>query len=223
MALHVGTSGWAYPEWRGVLYPPRLPQGDFLSFYGETLGACEVNATFYRVQPLPVLERWAAAVPPSFRFTVKAHRRVTYRKQLAPDAGTEAFVEDFLTSIAALGDKLGCLLLQMPEFAERDDAGLTALLDLLPDRLPFACEFLNASWWSPDVGEALAARGGTVCVREEEGYDDGARQALRELLEREAAERDVYAFARHKDVSADDPHTGLGLARWLIDAVGASP
>ena len=141
--LHVGTSGWAYPEWRGSFYPPRLPQSDFLSFYGGALGACEVNATFYRAQPGAVLERWAAAVPPSFRFTVKAHRRLTYRKQLAPDAATEAFVRDFATSLAPLGEKLGCLLVQVPEFAERDDAALAALLDLLPGGLPFACEFLH--------------------------------------------------------------------------------
>jgi uncharacterized protein YecE (DUF72 family) len=235
VALHVGTSGWAYTEWRGIFYPPRLPQSGFLAFYGGQLGACEVNATFYRAQAPPVLDRWATAVPPSFRFTVKAHRRVTYRKQLAPDAATAEFVRDFAVSVAPLGDKLGCLLVQVPEFAERDDAGLTALLDLLPAQLRFACEFLNPSWWSPDVAAALAERGGTVCVREESGaalaslppgrvayvrlkgehYDDEARQSLRELFEREAAERDVYVFARHKDVPADDPHTGLGLARWL--------
>ena len=235
MALHVGTSGWAYPEWRGTFYPPRLPQSDFLSFYGEALGACEVNATFYRAQPGAVLERWAAAVPPSFRFTVKAHRRLTYRKQLAPDAATEAFARDFAASLAPLGDKLGCLLVQIPEFAERDDAALAALLDLLPGGRPFACEFLHQSWWSTEVVDGLAERGGTVCVREEEGaalpvlppgrlayvrlkgehYSDGARDALRELFEGEGADRDVYVFARHKDVPSDDPHTGLGLARWL--------
>jgi uncharacterized protein YecE (DUF72 family) len=235
VALHVGTSGWAYPEWRGSFYPPRLPQSGFLSFYGEALGACEVNATFYRAQAEAVLVRWADAVPPSFRFTVKAHRRLTYRKQLAPDAVTEAFVRDFAASLAPLGDKLGCLLVQVPEFAERDDAALAALLDLLPRELPFACEFLHPSWWSPAVVETLTERGGTVCVREEEGaalsalppgrlayvrlkgehYDDAAREALRELFEREARERDVYVFARHKDVPPDDPHTGLALARWL--------
>jgi uncharacterized protein YecE (DUF72 family) len=240
MALHVGTSGWAYPEWRGALYPPRLPQGDFLSHYSRELGACEVNATFYRLQPASVLERWAAAVPPTFRFTVKAHRRVTYRKRLAPDAGTAAFVREFVDSLAPLGDALGCLLVQLPEFSERDDDALWALLDLLPPGLPVACEFLHPSWWSPDVLDALAERGGTVCVREEQGaslaalppgpvayvrlkgehYSDQARQALRELFEREAASRDVYVFARHKDVPADDPHTGLGLARWLTAAAG---
>ena len=197
MALHVGTSGWAYAEWRGVFYPERLPQSRFLSFYGETLGACEVNATFYRVQSAAALERWAAAVPPSFRFAVKAHRRLTYRRQLAPDPGAEAFSEEFAASLAALGEKLACVLIQVPEFIERDDAGLGQVLDLLPAELPFACEFLHPSWESPEVAASVAERGGTVCLREEEGtaldalapgplayvrlkgmhYDDQAREA----------------------------------------------
>jgi uncharacterized protein YecE (DUF72 family) len=235
MALHVGTSGWAYPEWRGSFYPPRLPQSEFLGFYARELGACEVNATFYRAQPASVLERWAAAVPPSFRFTVKAHRRVTYRKQLAPDAATAEFVRDFAASVKPLGGALGCVLLQVPEFAERNDEALGALLDLLPAELPFACEFLHYSWWSPEVVEEVARRGGTTCVREEQGsalaalppgpvayvrlkgmhYDDEAKAALLEVIRREARDRDVYVFARHKEVPPDDPHTGLGLARSL--------
>ena len=82
---------------------------------------------------------------------------------------------------------------------------------------------------------ALADRGGTVCVRETEGavpaalppgpvaymrlkgthYTDNARDALLALLCREARDRDVFVFARHKGVPADDPYTGVGLAGWL--------
>jgi uncharacterized protein YecE (DUF72 family) len=235
VGLYVGTSGWSYPEWRGSFYPDGLPQSRFLSFYGEALTGCEVNATFYRVQPRPALERWAAAVPPGFRFAVKAHRRLTYRRQLAPDPATEAFTREFTQSLQPLGDRLGCLLLQVPEFIERDDAALQALLDLLPSDRRFACELQHESWDAPEVAEALAERGGTTCLREEAGtvpdalppgpvayvrlkalhYGDDAREALRELFDREAAARDVYVFARHKDVPPDDPHTGIGLARWL--------
>ena len=50
------------------------------------------------------------------------------------------------------------------------------------------------------------------------GYPDEARDALLALLRREGRERDVFAFARHKDVPPDDPHTGVGLARWLAAA-----
>ena len=49
MALFVGTSGWAYREWKGGFYPEDLPMSRFLEHYARELGACEVNATFYRL------------------------------------------------------------------------------------------------------------------------------------------------------------------------------
>jgi uncharacterized protein YecE (DUF72 family) len=237
VALYVGTSGWAYPEWRGSFYPARLPQSGLLEHYGTMLTACEVNATFYRVQPASALERWSASVPEEFRFTVKAHRRVTYRRRFEVDEATAAFTRDFLASLAPLGPKLGCLLIQIPEFLERDDHALAGLLDLLPRELRFACELQHGSWETPEVAAMLAERGGTVCVREEEGrvpvelppgplayvrlkgmhYGDESRNELRALFARESASRDLYVFARHKDVAPDDPHTGPALARWLVD------
>jgi uncharacterized protein YecE (DUF72 family) len=235
VALYVGTSGWAYPEWRGSVYPARLPQSRFLEHYATALTACEVNATFYRTQPASALERWSVSVPDGFRFAVKAHRRLTYRKRLTLDEDTAVFIREFLASLLPLGSKLGCLLIQVPEFVERDDTALVRLLDLLPDPLRFACELQHESWQAPEVAAMLADRGGTVCLREEQGaapealppgpvayvrlkgmhYDDESREALRAVFEREAGGRDVYVFARHKDVAPDDPHTGPGLARWL--------
>src|SRR3989442_13756470 len=95
MTLYGGPSGWAYPEWRGSFYPARLPAKGFLDHYGRTLTACEVNATFYRIQSEASMERWAGAVPDAFRFTVKAHRRLSYRRQLGPDAAPEAPLQEF--------------------------------------------------------------------------------------------------------------------------------
>ena len=178
-------------------------------------------------------------MPESFRFAVKAHRRLSYRKQLVANQDERSFVSEFLASLSPLGSKLGCLMIQFPPFVERDDAGLEGLLDLLPAELRFACEFQNAEWDSAEVAERVAERGGTVSLREESGtapqrlppgpiayirlkgrYNDRERDALRDLLGIEGRARDIYVFARHKDVPPDDPHTGLGLARWLIEASG---
>jgi uncharacterized protein YecE (DUF72 family) len=238
MGLYIGTSGWAYPEWKGAFYPPRLPQHRFLEHYGSELSACEVNATFYRVQSSKAMTDWASAVPERFRFAVKGHRRLSYRKQVTPNADERTFVREFLDSLEPLAAQLGCLLIQFPPFVERDDAGLEHLLDVLPRDLRFACEFQHVSWHAVDVVQGLSERGGTVCIREERGeaprelppgplaylrlkgerYEDRERDALLELLGSEADERDIYVFARHKGVAPDDPHTGLGLARWLVNA-----
>jgi len=183
-----------------------------------------------------VLFRSAAAVPPEFRFAAKAHRRLTYRRRFAPDPQIDAAAREFIASLDPLGAKLGCVLLQVPAFIERDEEAFAALSGLMPRHVPVACELQHDSWGGEEVAEALAAQGGTVCVREEEGrapdalppgpvaymrlkadrYEDDARYALRELFERESAVRDVYVFARHKGVPPDDPHTGVGLASWLL-------
>ncbi|CAN0490284.1 unnamed protein product, partial [Phaeothamnion confervicola] len=81
-SLHVGTSGWAYREWKPAFYPEGLAQDRFLGHYGSVLSACEINATFYRLQSESSVERWAGAVPPDFRFAVKAHRRLTHTASL---------------------------------------------------------------------------------------------------------------------------------------------
>ena len=236
MSLHVGTSGWAYPEWRPAFYPPGVPQARFLEHYAGVLTACEVNATHYRVQSEAAVARWAAQVPPGFRFAAKAHRRLTHARRLPPHDGGGEFLARFLESLAPLGDRLGAVLLQMPPTRERDDGALADLLACLPPGLPVALEFRHGSWLHPAVEERVAAAGGTICVSETSGavlprlpagriayvrlraedYPDPARDGWRDLLEREAADRPVFAFTKHEGVPAGDPHAGVGLAEWLL-------
>jgi uncharacterized protein YecE (DUF72 family) len=235
--LFVGTSGWAYKEWSGAFYPDGLPQARFLEHYSRMLGACEVNATFYRLQSEATFLRWRQSVPESFRFAVKAHRGVTHRKRFDPRPGAGDLLGRFLGSLEPLGERLACMLLQFPDFVERDDAALRSLLGALPAALPFACEFHHPSWDEPQVWESVATRGGTICLLETQGsvpdrlppgpiayvrmkatrYDEQARVGWLDLLRREAAGRDVYAFAKHEGVPAGDPFAGVGLAQWLVE------
>ena len=235
MGLHVGTSGWAYPEWRPDFYPEGLPQERFLSYYSSVLPACEINATHYKVHPEDVVARWAEQTPEGFRFAAKAHRRLTHVRALPPAAGGAAFLARFLESLAPLGARLGAVLIQFPPTRERDDGALEGFLGCLPPGLPVALEFRHESWFAPEVEERIAAGGGTVCVSETLGvvvprlpegplgyvrlradrYSPGARDAWRDLLEREAADRPVYAFAKHEGLEAGDPFGGVGLAEWL--------
>jgi uncharacterized protein YecE (DUF72 family) len=236
MPLLIGTSGWAYPEWRGAFYPDRLPQRRFLEHYAGLLTACEVNATFYRTQAPSTLARWAASVPGAFRFAIKAHRRLTYRRDLGSVAEDTQFLGEFSASLEPLGEKLGCILVQFPAFVERDDQALESVLGGLPE-VPLACEFHHPSWQLPAVEDRLAERGATVCIREESGeaparlapgpiayirlkgqrYPDRERAALLDVLVREAAQRPVFAFTKHKEVAPGDPHAGVGLAAWLVE------
>lgn len=239
MTLFVGTSGWAYSAWKPDFYPEKLPQRRFLAHYGTQLGAVEINATFYRSQSPETLTRWANDTPNDFSFAVKAHRALTYFKKFAPMGDKADFYTDFLKSLSPLGHKLGVVFMQFPEHRDRDDDQLEALLDFLPDEHRYSFEFVNESWHADDVKRALARRGTLVYVDRAgdpppelppgplayvrlrlERYDDAQRTGWTELLRREAARRDVYAFIKHEEAEAGDPNAGVGLARWLQENIG---
>src|SRR5438094_9729888 len=78
---YIGTSGFSYPEWKGSLYPADLPTGEMLRFYGQVFPTVELNNTFYRYPGEDTLMQWAASVPAEFRFSVKAHRRITHTRR----------------------------------------------------------------------------------------------------------------------------------------------
>jgi uncharacterized protein YecE (DUF72 family) len=234
MPLFVGTSGFDYPEWKGEFYPRDLRRTGFLEHYSSRFSACEINTTFYGLQTRETFERWVATTPPEFRFAVKAHRRLTHTKQIGSPRD-EYFLREFLETLEPLGERLACLLIQFPPYRERDDEGLVRLLERMPSHLRSALEFRHDSWVSPEVEELVSDAGATVCLSDTEGnvppelpagpigyvrlrcehYSEEQREGWLSLLMRESEHRDVYAFAKHKDVRADDPHTGAGFAQWL--------
>jgi uncharacterized protein YecE (DUF72 family) len=232
--LFIGTSGFDYPEWKGEFYPADLRRADFLEHYSSRFNACEINTTFYGLQKKESVQRWTAATPVDFRFAVKTHRRLTHTKQFRSE-GYAAFLTEFFETLEGFGEKLACLLVQFPPTRERDLEALAYLLERMPLHLRCAVEFRHESWGSADVEQMVAEAGGTVCVSDTTGqvpgslpagplgyvrlrgehYTDDQREGWRRLLTREAENRDVFAFGKHKDVPANDPHVGAGFAEWL--------
>jgi uncharacterized protein YecE (DUF72 family) len=234
MGLYVGTSGWAYKEWRPTFYPADLAQKRFLEHYAATLPACEINATFYRIPSEEAVARWAAAAPDGFRYALKAHFLLTHAYSAAP----EELRRRFSAAAQILGRRLGVVLFQLPAHRSRDDVDAPSLLRLLPAEVAGAFEPAHPSWHTHEVDLELAKAGATRCYTDTSGmpperlppgpvayvrlrserYDDGARKRWATLLRREARRRDVYAFAKHKGVAPDDPAGGVGLALWLCRA-----
>jgi uncharacterized protein YecE (DUF72 family) len=237
MALFVGTSGWAYKEWRPGFYPAGLPQSRWLEHYAHALTACEINATFYRRQEPSTFEKWAAAAPPSFRFATKAHRAITHARILAPTEERRVMIDNYFKSISALGTVRGPVLLQFPASRQRDDESFRGLLETLPGDVQFAFEFGHESWKDDDIRAELAERGGTECFTDWTGdapealppgplayirmrvdrYSVEQRARWRDLLRREATGRDVYAFSKHEGIAPENSQGGIGLARWLTE------
>ncbi len=128
--IHIGIGGWTYEPWRGVFYPDKLPHARELEHAASRVTAIEINATYYSLQKPASFEKWAAATPPGFVFTVKASRYTTNRRVLA-EAGPsiEKFVDQGLTR---LGDKLGPILWQFMHTKQFDADDIAAFLKLLP-------------------------------------------------------------------------------------------
>src|SRR5262245_28815587 len=111
MKLYVGTSGFAYKEWKGAFYPEDLPDKEMLRFYGQQFPTVEINNTFFRMPKPSVLEAWGAEVPADFKFVLKASRAITHMRRLK-DAGEP--VSYLLKMAATLKERLGPFLFQLP-------------------------------------------------------------------------------------------------------------
>ncbi len=168
MQVLAGTSGYSYPEWKGLFYPAQLPASEMLRFYAEHFSTVEINNTFYRMPAETMLSRWALEVPSHFAFTLKAPRRITHERRLR-EAAPE--VAEFLRRAAALGDRLGVLLFQLPPFLRKDLPVLKDFLALLPPAPRAAFEFRHASWQDDEVYEALRGHGAMFCVADTDAGD----------------------------------------------------
>ena len=161
MSVSIGTSGWSYDHWDGVLYPPGTPPRDRLAHYVRRFDTVELNASFYRWPRTATFASWRRRLPPGFGLSVKAPRGLTHAKKLyAP----EVWVERLVSCWHELGDRRAVLLVQMHPAHERDDARLDHFLSLLPWWMRVAVEFRHPSWHVDEVFGLLERRGAAYCV-----------------------------------------------------------
>ncbi len=146
--IWIGTSGWNYPHWQSVFYPPDLPSRSWLPFYAQKFSAVEVNYSFYRLPQPKTYGKWFAQTPKGFLFALKASRFLTHVKRLK-DA--QDSLQTFLENAASLGEKRGPIFFQLPPSFKIDLDRLTIFLQLLPKEERFAFEFRHPSWFSEDV------------------------------------------------------------------------
>lgn len=164
-ALRIGCCGWSYREWRGVLYPARLPASRWLERYSTRFDTVEVNATFYRLPETATVGDWAAQVPEGFLFAVKASRYLTHVQRLHRfGSGLMRFWER-LEPLREAG-KLGPVLWQLPERFERDSATLAEALALLPPA-QHCFEFRHPSWFSPEIYSLLERHGASLVLADD--------------------------------------------------------
>jgi len=218
-SVYVGTSGFAYKEWKPEFYPADLKDADMLAYYASRLHSVEINNTFYRAPTPKLLEGWSAKTPETFRLTLKAPQSITHRARLRD---VDENLSYFLSTARALGPRLGAILFQCPPSLRYDAALLDDFLAALPgEPFRFAMEFRHASWDSDDVRAALARNNVAWCVAEDDAqeremvrtarghaylrlrrldYDEDRLKVwaarAQEVLEEGA---DVYCYFKHED------------------------
>jgi uncharacterized protein YecE (DUF72 family) len=151
--LRIGTCGWQYRSWQGVLYPTELPTRRWLEHYATVFDAVECDAAFYRLPERTTFEKWAAMVPDGFAMAVKASRFLTHVKRLSEPADP---VRRMLDAAAGLGNRLGPFLLQLPPTMTTDIDRLIRCLRCFPPTVRVAIEPRHSSWWTADVRDALS-------------------------------------------------------------------
>lgn len=127
--LYLGCAGWALGR-DYQAQPGFAGEGTHLERYAWQLNAVEINSAFYRPHRPATYARWAASVGDGFRFSVKVPKLITHEHRLQDCSGQ---LDAFLSQCGALGDRLGCLLVQLPpsltydaEIAQRFFAELRA-------------------------------------------------------------------------------------------------
>jgi uncharacterized protein YecE (DUF72 family) len=232
--IRVGTSGYNYAEWKGSFYPSDLSAAKMLPYYAERFSTVEINYTFYRMPNEKIVAGWAAQTPESFKFTLKAPKRITHIGKLRGTADTVGY---FCKTAATLGPKLGVLLFQLAPSFKKDLAVLDEFLETLPADTRAAFEFRHPSWDAEDVYDRLRRRNLALCVVDSElqstpmvmtaGYayfrlrDEGYTEAdiarwAATIAERGRDLEDVFVYFKHEDEGK-----GPAFAKLLIDKLRA--
>jgi uncharacterized protein YecE (DUF72 family) len=237
--LRAGTSGYSFPEWKGVFYPEDLSPDGFLQYYSGRFSTVEINNTFYRFPSAAIFEQWAGQTPEDFVFAIKANQRITHQARLA---GVDDLIRMFVERCRVLGRRLGPILFQLPPQFSRDDDRLSGFLRALPGAGSYAIEFRHPSWQDEVVHRRLEDAGvALVIADDEEGttprvatagfcylrlrksdYSAGVLHDWHSWIAARAAEgREIFAYFKHEMVrTSPEPLVRALERRGPEDATG---
>jgi uncharacterized protein YecE (DUF72 family) len=165
--IRIGTAGWSYKDWDGVLYPPEVTRKKIhpLEFMARFFDVIEINTSFYghiRPELGRLWCRKVAAVNPNFLFTAKLHRSFTHSPlavmeptsaaSIRPNDEDEKLAREGLDSLASEG-KLGALLIQFPVSFKNTSLNREYLEQLLRQFIeyPRVVEVRHESWDNPET------------------------------------------------------------------------
>ncbi|MBV9285075.1 MAG: DUF72 domain-containing protein [Acidimicrobiia bacterium] len=159
----VGCSGWMYKDWRGLVYPEKLPQRAWFEYYATLFDTVEINNTFYRLPPPSTVEKWAEQAPPNFEYAVKLGAFGSHRMKLRDAA---SWLPNHLDRVERLGKSEGPTLVQLPPKWKKDAVRLDEFLSVAPATRRWAVELREPSWVDEEIFAVLRAHGAALCIHD---------------------------------------------------------
>jgi uncharacterized protein YecE (DUF72 family) len=163
---YIGTAGWSYEDWEGIVYPEPRPRGFHpLAFLAEYVNLIEINSTFYRPASAAMALSWVRRVEafPEFLFALKLHQVFTHKRS----GFTAKDVDDFRTCAALLAsrDRLAAVLIQFPWSFGNTSGNMEYLARLFGvfSEFPLALEVRHASWDVPVLYRLLEEKKVAYC------------------------------------------------------------
>lgn len=195
--LFVGTSGFAFKEWKGLFYPEGTSDKKMLAYYSSVLPSVEINYTFRRMPSENTLRGWKSETPESFRLSLKAPQTITHIGRLR---GVQELVDEFVRRVRELGERLGAILFQCPPSLRYERERLEGFLSGLSPVARYAMEFRHDSWNDSEARELLKGADVALC------FADTDKQSLEQVPDTAGH---VYLRLR-KDTYSDDDLAGWG-------------
>jgi uncharacterized protein YecE (DUF72 family) len=162
----IGTSGWNYPHWKNVFYPPGLPKSKWLEFYTDRFDTVEVNATFYRLPKPKTFENWYERTPEGFLWAIKGNKYITHTKRLRD---SKEPLEKLYKAVQNLGEKVGPILFQLPPSLSFHQDLFREFCDNLDSAYRHVLEIRHPSWIHEHVFQILKENNVAFCLSDTAG------------------------------------------------------
>ncbi len=164
---HVGCSGWVYKDWRGIVYPQKLPQRRWFEHYATLFDTVEINNSFYRLPPPEMADHWAAQAPPGFVYALKLGQFGSHRMKLGDSA---RWLPNHLDRSSRLGKSEGPTLVQLPPRWKRNTERLDEFLATAREQggtdRRWAVEIRDPTWLHDDTYATLQKHGAALCIHD---------------------------------------------------------
>lgn len=170
----IGPAGWNYKDWRGIVYPQRLPKGfQELRYLADFINLIEINSTFYKIPTLESVKAWLDQVrgQANFKFSIKLFQHFTHADYPPAREHTDSFRR--ILDLVQQENRLAALLIQFPWRFKNNPENMDHIFNLAKmfKDFPTAVEFRHDSWMTKDVFKHLQENHLAFVNIDEPGHD----------------------------------------------------